>query len=340
MNRSTIAPLLSACLVPALAAAEPATLKPRGAGQPVALEGSFGFKGRDEKKLRRSASGIACLSPTNCLVALDEGGEARRAALSPSGYRAGAAVALPVEGEEGDAEAVAADSGRFYVTGSHSVKRSDCAPNAASRFVARVEANGEVARGSILPAIEAVPELKAALGQCLKDGRGLDVEGLAASGEHLWFGFRGPPAPIHGARPEDGGAHVLRVDREAVFNGGDLRPETLVANVGAGRTIRDMQAVGDRLLLLAGPPRGVDDPVGYALVLFDPKAPAKSTVLGTLDFSGVERREAPGCKDEKRLAEVKPEGLMVADPAAATWEVAILSDGLCDGGPIWFEIAR
>ncbi|MFC3692861.1 DUF3616 domain-containing protein [Chenggangzhangella methanolivorans] len=337
MTRRPIAACLAAasalCAATALARAEPLTpLNER----PQALEGSF-FSGDKQKKLRRSASGIACADARSCVVVFDEGIEARRAELSPKTYAAGAPVALVPDGEEADAEGAAFADRRFYVTGSHAVKRDPihkCAGNPTARFVARIEPDGRATPGVIQPAIDAAPELRAADRQCLTDGMGLDIEGLAASGGHLWFGFRGPKAPD--------GAYVLRVDADAVFSQGDQKPALLTAHVGAGRTIRDMQAVGDRLLLLAGPPRGVDDPVGYALVLFDPATPGEtgSRTLGTLDFSGVKRRKLEGCNDEKSLADVKPEGLMVEDVDANPWRVAILSDGLCDGGPLWFEVAR
>lgn len=331
MNRQVVACVVAALLSPTIAAAgEPPKIAPLGSGQPMALEGSFGFTGKKEETLRRSASGIACLGAKNCLVAFDEGREARRAELSPTVYRAGAAVALPADGKEGDAEAVAAEGGRFFVTGSHSVKRTSCKPNDASRFLARIAADGGAEPGSVLTAIDAVPVLKAALGKCLTDG-GLDIEGLAATTDHLWFGFRGPAAPA--------GAYALRVDQSAVFEKGDPRPTLFTVDVGAGRTIRDMQAVGDKLLLLAGPPKGVDDAIGYALVLFDPEAASGgSRVLARLDYSKVEPRSLPGCADEA-LEKVKPESLMVEDVTASPLRVAILSDGLCDGGPLWFEVA-
>jgi len=105
-------------------AAEPSLLKPeRGP-----WDGGSGFSLLD-KKTRRSVSGIAC--PPNasgqrlCLVVFDEGVEARYVVIHDNSYSMDdEAVVLRKSDGELDAEGAATDGRFFYVTGSHSVKRS------------------------------------------------------------------------------------------------------------------------------------------------------------------------------------------------------------------------
>lgn len=316
-------------------------------GSPTALTGSFGFQGDEDdvKKLRRSVSGVACARPGACLVAFDEGREARAVELSEGVFKAEAtALPLAASGDEIDAEAVATDGAHYVVTGSHSMKRKRCEANEASRTVARFAVDratgkptGAAEAGDLLPAIKATPTLAARLGECLDDGAGLDIEGLAMTPGALWFGFRGPTAPgANGSQK----AYILRVNAAAVFAGGDLKPELKTADVGARRAIRDMQAVDDgKLLLLVGPDdRPEHASENWGVVLWDPAA-GTSEPLAKLDLGAVARRSFPGCKDAQG-DQLKPESLLVAGATAAGWRVAILSDGLCDGGPIWFDVVR
>ena len=110
-------------------------------------------------KTRQSVSGIACNLNAHqqriCLLAFDEGVEARYATLhdqrlvadpEPVLLRAAAA------GSELDAEGMATDGRYFYVTGSHSAKRSDCASNPESRHVIRFRLDPATGRALRSPA--------------------------------------------------------------------------------------------------------------------------------------------------------------------------------------------
>ena len=97
------------------------------------------------KKTRQSVSGIACkldaLGQRTCLLAFDEGVEARYAHLGDQALKPDAEpVALRAGGGELDAEGAATDGRYVYVTGSHSAKRGDCASNPGSRHVLLVMA--------------------------------------------------------------------------------------------------------------------------------------------------------------------------------------------------------
>ena len=315
------------------------------------------------KKTRRSLSGIACPANSSgqrlCLGAFDEGGEARYmvlgdGTLAPDGER----VILRPGKVELDAEAAATDGAFYYVTGSHSAKRSSCASNPDSRHVIRFKvdpatgrglrgADGKLAgmedTGALWNLMATLPGLKDHVGDAMCLGsqspvdaldkagrRGVNIEGLAIRDGRLFFGFRGPAI--------DGTAKILSVDADALFKGGDARPKLATIAVGKGRGIRDLIAVSDGILVLAGPD---DDKANTALdwvvLRWDGKdsgnAVAQPRPLATLDLSRVKLRK---CDDE-----LKPEALTVTDDRPGQpYRAIILSDGMCDGGALGFSIPR
>ena len=319
------------------------TVAPVGTIWPATPE--FDFAGK-VKKTRRAVSGIACAPDREarpvCLLAFDEGVAMRFARLGDGRLLpAGPPLVLGKDGDELDAEGAATDGRHFYVTGSHAVKRGNCQPNPASRHVLRIardQRTGLAAdppdlrdAGSLLPLIAHMPPFDGQAGRepCLGEG-GIDIEGLALSQGRLHFGLRGPNGP-------DGTAYIVSVDADAFFAGQDARPALQRVAVGAGRGIRDMVAVRDGLLLLSGPD---DDPAHAGLpwqVLLWRNAPAGANPpapqrLATLDLAGVKLR---GCDKE-----IKPEAITVREETPARYRVLVLSDGLCDGGALAFDIPR
>jgi hypothetical protein len=304
-----------------------------------------------EKKVRRAASGIACpAGPAvgkRCLVAFDEGIEARFIVLQDNSYEVDIdPVILLDSAGELDAEGAATDGEFFYVTGSHAVKRGDCADNAVSHNVIRFKgdpATGGAMRGSdgglaerdvrndLDTVMEALPDLQPHLGKCLGGEQGIDIEGLAVSGERLYFGFRGPA--------EGGRAPILSVDKGKFFAGEDADPRVAFVRLGEGRGIRDLQAVKDGILILSGPDDGSSS-VEWRISLWDGASDGAGDsvpqVLAELDLSGVSLRDSASCKDK----ETKPEALAVLEDAADHYRVLILSDGMCDGGPLSFVLNR
>jgi hypothetical protein len=342
--------LLSIACAGGLAAAHPARagdppLKPVVA--PIAATGSFGFTSDDDRaedivKLRQAASGVACWEASGrarrCLIAFDEGGSARLATRSDTAYEPDPApVTVKAGAKEVDAEGAALGDGKVFVVGSHAMKRKmkngACKSNPDSATVVRYgfdpaagRPTGQPQAGFLIDALRNTPALAPHLGQCLNKGQGLDIEGVAYQAGRLWFGFRGPT--------DGADALLLSVDAEDVFDrskapvAGDLHR----AAVGSNRAIRDMQAVGSDLLLLVGPDdREGDQP--YGLVLWNATAGARWS--RDLDLAGLPggRPALDGCADK----EIKPEAVSIVDPAADPWRILILSDGLCDGGPMWFE---
>lgn len=342
---------LGVVLAPAAStqAAEPPAIRPSGG--PLEAGEGFAFASKP-KKTRQSLSGIACPplpagAPRRCLTVFDEGGEARYltlegGALRPQGER----IVLRPGKVELDAEAAATDGAFYYVAGSHSAKRSDCETNPESRRLMRFGLDPKTGRAdldssgqpkemadtnALWTLMGSLPGLKEHVGDgmCLgtaPPGRnGVNIEGLAVKGERLFVGFRGPVTRD--------GAKVLSVDKKALFEGGPADPKLFTLPLGPGRSVRDLVAVGDGILILAGPDDDkANEGRGFA-VLHWTGADETIRPLASLDLGGVKLR---GCDEE-----IKPEAIAVlSDEPGRPYEALILSDGLCDGGALRFGIPR
>jgi hypothetical protein len=55
-------------------------------------------------------------------------------------------------------------------------------------------------------------------------------------------------------------------------------------------------------------------------------------VLAALDLNGVRLRKCD--------KELKPEAMTVLEETPAAYKLLVLSDGMCDGGPLAFTVAR
>lgn len=316
---------------------------------------AFDVKAKKRQKIRQSASGIACHRNSSqqrvCLVVFDEGTQAGFATPSDGALRPDAkALQFPGKQEELDAEGAASDGSWVYVTGSHAAKRADCASNPGSRHVLRLRL--DPASGRAMPAgvsdtgrlwqiMQTLPTLQAHVGerQCLgtrsppkapllQGRQGINIEGLALQGGRLVFGFRGPVI--------DGVALTLAVNAQALFDGGDVQPRVTRLALGANRGIRDMVTVPDGILLLAGPDDDADsDGAGWAVFHWD-GLPSTRVVspkpLARLDLSGVKQRACD--------AQIKPEALSVLAETPQGYQLLVLSDGLCDGGPLLFKVSK
>ena len=103
------------------------------------------------------------------------------------------------------------------------------------------------------------------------------------------------------------------------------------------RGIRDLYATREGLSILAGPD---DDPssndAGWLVGSWDGKKAGQQVVeprwLARLDLSEVKQRECD--------KELKPEALTLLEETADQYRLLILSDGMCDGGPLAFKIPR
>lgn len=309
----------------------------------------FAFK-KDAKTMRRSVSGIACgldqAGRRVCLVAFDEGTQARFARLSDGAIDPLAGgIDLGTPGKELDAEGAATDGTFFYVTGSHAVKRSACQANEGSRYVLRFRrdaATGLAVSGPkgdaqlagyqrsqrLFALLQADPGLRQrlGLGGCLGEG-GLDIEALAIRNGRLHFGLRGPT--------EAGHAFIVSVDAEAFFAGSDPGLRLARVQVGERRGLRDMVATRDGILLLAGPDDVAAHQGGdWVLSLWNDGAggATQPRPLAVLDLAKVARRSCD--------KETKPEAITVLEESATALRVLVLSDGMCDGGALVFDVGR
>ena len=332
----------------ATSAQQPAPpVRPDGGLWSVGAGFEFGLKGKKALKTRRSLSGIACnVNATGervCLMAFDEGTQARYATLQANQMVPDPAPLFLRPGTaELDAEAAATDGRYLYVTGSHSAKRGDCSSNPASRHVVRLTLDPATGRGlptslshssRLWEIMSTIPVLKDHVGerQCLGSEpgqQGINIEGMAVRGDRLYFGFRGPVI--------EGEAWVLSVNAAALFGDADTTPELNRVALGANRGIRDMVAVKDGFLLLAGPDDGkAHRGIPWTVSWWDGKSTtsvATPRPLATLDLSSVALR---ACDDE-----LKPEALTVLKETEHSYQVLVLSDGMCDGGPLAFTVPR
>lgn len=338
---------------------------------PWASGAGFDFDLGKKKRLktRQSVSGMACNLDARqqriCLLAFDEGAQARYAyvgnkALTPDAEP----VVLRDTADELDAEGAATDGQYFYVTGSHAAKRNDCASNPGSRHVLRFRLDPATGRALRSPAgsasgalvdyadsgrlwaiMQAQPGLAPHVGErkclgaeppdkapTLAGQQGVNIEGLAVQGGRLYFGFRGPASK--------GVAPVLAVDADALFDAQAVRnPQATLTRLtlGQNRGIRDMVAVKTGFLLLAGPDdSSASQGAGWTVAWWDGQPAAgrvvQPKVLATLDLSRVKLRKCD--------KELKPEAMTVLEETPAAYKLLVLSDGMCNGGPLAFTLAR
>ncbi|WP_114973196.1 DUF3616 domain-containing protein [Rhodoferax ferrireducens] len=355
MRYAAIGIALALVAVQAFAQLSPPLVKPTAGPWDSGAGFQFDLKKKKAHKTRQSLSGLACTRDAKqqriCLMVFDEGAQARYAHVGENSLVIDPEPLLfSAIGGELDAEAAATDGHYFYVTGSHSAKRSDCSSNPDSRHVIRFRldpATGRALRsppgaaqaalvdyadsGRLWQIMQSQPELQAHVGerQCLGSGQqGVNIEGLAIQAGRLYFGFRGPA--IQGA------ANVLAVDADAFFDSG--APQATVTRIALGerRGIRDMVAVKTGVLLLAGPDDdAASQGVGWTVSLWDGKySPnvVQPKLLATLDISGVKLRKCD--------VQTKPEALTVLEETPQAYKLLVLSDGMCDGGPLVFTIPR
>lgn len=323
---------------------------------PLPANGDFDL----EKKARRSLSGAACPVVVDgkhiCLVAFDEGAEARTIGINETEYEVRKkSIDLGPDDSEMDAEAVAADGAYYYVSGSHADKREPCKVNEGSHRLVRIAydpATGLPVRKSDgkLQDVEdgfditkvLNDDLKGSVGKCLgSDEGGFDIEGMAAYDGRLYFGLRGPTAPDETAAGGGAVAYVFEAGTSPSLVTQGNAKDPFRIRVESGRAIRDMASVDGGILLLLGPDDDNHD-VGWSIALWkvdegaDRKAPVDTIDLGPLDLSEAKRVQCD--------KEVKPEGMAVlnarTDGSNEAYRLAIFSDGMCDGGPMIVDAIR
>jgi hypothetical protein len=299
----------------------------------------FKKNARDDKlkdQPRMNLSGAACVPTTpkfkSCLIANDEKKYAQFFSIDGTTLKPRKLIRLSDEKKDPDAEGVAYADGFFYVTGSHGRSRHSDSDNDSSYAVFRIPVDPATGAPKFAPdedrvvGVESSSRLRKALrkGEFIKEffdeplaEGGINIEGIAVRNGRMHLGLRGPS---QGSR-----AFVLSVDADAVFTkGSDLNSNVTPLELGQDTGIRDLAAVSDGILILAGPTR--DEKVPYSIWFWD-GAGATATPLRTLDLSG---------GDDGAKAEI----LLLLGESREAFRVLVMFDGVENGGAMSFRIPR
>jgi hypothetical protein len=311
------------------------------APEPIQWTVSKNFKKNVEKdkpkdQPRANLSGAACVPTTpkftSCLIANDEKKYAQFFSIDGSRLKPQDLIRLSDEKKDPDAEGVAYADGFFYVIGSHGRSRHSDSDNDSSYVVFRIPVDPATGVSKFEPdeeevvGVESSGRLRKALRKSdtigdffdepLAEG-GINIEGIAVRNGRMHLGLRGPS--------HKGAAFVLSVDAAAVFSkGSNLDSKVTRLPLGENTGIRDLAAVSDGILILAGPTR--TEKVPYS-VWFWNGTDTNARLLRTLDLSGV---------DEEAKAEI----LLVLEEDATQVRVLVMFDGIENGGPMSFKIPR
>jgi hypothetical protein len=226
--------------------------------------------------------------------------------------------------QEIDMEASAADGDELYVVGSHSMRRKKLEEGAQYKknrkrltrvtphehsyqlYRLQLDQTGAITAADSISLSDILEndEVLAPYVDIPGKENGVDIEGLARRDGRLFVGFRGP---------------VLRGNYVPVvvfeFDNPDDYEVRYVQL--AGRGVRDLVAVDDGLLVVAGPVG--DGDASYKLYLWN----GEDCIPGNADAPGAlsEVGELPAS------AEIKPEGLALLGETPDHWELLTVSDG-------------
>ncbi len=237
-----------------------------------------------------------------------------------------------------DGEGVAYAEPYFYVVGSHGCSRQENELHLSSFLLARVRVDREgrpvdrhgqpVTVDQPKKAIETSWRVSDLLTRADRAGdffakrpndqNGLNIEGIAVSGDTVWFGLR---APV-----DKGDAFLIRGSATDLFRNDDNPARAFDGTVPLkldGRGIRDLAILPDgRLLVLAGPPQ--DQNVPFRLYLANPDT-RTATPIGTLPAIErvIEGKKVLGKAEVVTILELTPDGV----------SIMVMFDSLLDGEP-------
>lgn len=284
-------------------------------------------------------SGIAAATATHCLVGSDESFQIQPGIIDRENrlIRSLPAIPLPIDPgirkPEVDIEGVAFSTRdrAYYVVGSHGVgkKKGDFQPLRHSVYRIPVGTGGAVnpagiRRASLLPWLERTPELAPYVGRELQRN-GLNIEGLASSGDRLFFGLRAPN--------KDGRALVIEACPGDLFSRQARPLQVHALTIPHGRGIREIAAVRDGFILLTGNASAEASkkiPVSMA--------PGPDNRFELWHWNGRDGRPV-------RIATLpdtggKAEGLLVLDDASGYLDLLVVFDGLTDGRPLAVRVRK
>jgi Protein of unknown function (DUF3616) len=231
--------------------------------------------------------------------------------------------------KETDAEGISFADGFYYVVGSHGLNKKSI-KQPSRYFVYRIEVDPRSGRPADLGTTDSAstnvlrknvleqlilqdPILKDHVGE-IPGEQGVNIEGVAAAGTDLYFGFRGPL--IQDA------ALIMQVPLRAIFEDEPGAARMHPLRLGKGQGIRDLASVRDGLLVLSGPEKRE---AGKAGVFFWKQG---SDPLFLADLGG------------PRADGGQPEVLLLLEETQSRYSILIMSDGPTGGDPTLFEIAK
>jgi hypothetical protein len=319
---------------------------------PMKLSGEF--LGKKKKDIATDLSGIACMAAKGasrtCLAVNDENKNAQFVTIEQNRMTVGEPVTLigddpdkntlgkppknldctagPGKYGDLDGEGVTFSAPYFYVVGSHGCSRHGNEFRLGSFILSqiRVDDSGQpVAKHAVQNTYRVSDILKQAgkaaksFGKDLTTAHGLNIEGIAADGDRLWFGLR---APL-----QKDSAFLVAASIKDLFEAGHDRskaepiPPVRIALDGLG--IRDLAVLPDRrLLVLAGATEGPEVP--FRVFVADP-ADGSTRELGTLPA-------VTGIVDNEQVTG-KAEGIIVLGIDGDRIRAAVLFDALPNGAP-------
>jgi len=308
------------------------------------VPGSWSFVEHAENN--KDLSGAACAPDGRCLLVSDEDRKAwwfkiDRSDASAPRLVAGKPFDLPEQGaDEADAEAAAFDRDWFYAIGSHGTSRKKDEFQESRYSVYRIAwKDGRLgeweARRSLSDVLSKIPGIAENFctgksgGTCksLEDG-GANIEGMAVQDGTMYIGFR---APAPGGR-----AFIVPVNARAVFEGGPVTSEDrkpVQVNLGNEQGpwgkrdlgIRDMAAVSDGLLILAGPslPEGDHESSGHIF-----------------HWAGQGEATTELCQITIEEHGAKPEVLLKLGENESEYRLLIIHDGVAGGAPVEYRVRK
>jgi hypothetical protein len=259
------------------------------------------------------------------VICPDEGAEINVLKAVDSQYDVVNTISLLADPDtEIDMEGAASDSQHVYIVGSHSIRRTRLdedgnykknrkrltrvRPHAESYHLYRLtlsDSGALIEKESIdLREILQSDEVLGPFFTVPGKENGIDIEGVAVKDGRLFVGFRGP---------------VLRGNLVPVISLHFDRPEEYVLKFVqlGGRGIRDLVAVEDGFLILAGPVGDGDGSYQFYRWNGEDCVPGRQELLCSIEAIG-QLEVAPGDK---------PEGVAVLSENAHAWQLLIVSDG-------------
>jgi Protein of unknown function (DUF3616) len=235
--------------------------------------------------------------------------------------------------------------GTFYVAGSHGCSRTKAEFRLSSFLLARVDVDdhGHAATPELTYRVSGALQNAGSVGQFFgksldADAQGLNIEGVAITGDSLLFGLRSPSL--------NGDAFIVEAKIADLFAPGltetPVEARVLPLALGQNAGIRDLAISPDgRLLVLSGPAQGQCD-VPFALWLAgapqaapSPSALVKLGLLEAVFEDDQKKDEWRHCVAGDRSANdtrAKAEGLTVIGSDGNRLRLLVLFDGLLNGG--------